>query len=177
MLSPPRVTRFEGDNGPYRLSAASRNAAERCFPELFPISVVNDAFLSLSPPKVESLHDFLKRASWKRDYGFPVSTKIVLSRFTLFVHATVWLSLSARYWFWRVVIFIVSKIFIVLFFFFSGSLLRISKQSDILIATKKKYIHTYIYIKFYHVVLLHTLLWYFDLSLAFSKNKKTKKKK
>lgn len=47
------------------------------------------------------------------------------------------------YWFWRVVIFIVSKIFIVLFFF-SGSLLRISKQSDILIATKKKYIHIYI---------------------------------
>lgn len=43
-------------------------------------------------------------------------------------------------------------------FFFSGSLLRISKQSDILIAMNEKKIYTYIYIKFYHVVLLHTLL-------------------
>lgn len=73
MLSPPRITRFEGDNGPYRLSVASRNAAERCFPELFSISVVNDAFLSPSPPKVESLHDFLKR--WR------VETRVWISRF------------------------------------------------------------------------------------------------
>lgn len=92
-----------------------RGASQNYSP--FPWSTTR--FCRLLPRKSNRFTISWNGGGWKREYGFPVSKKIVLSRFTfaksLFVHATVWLSLSARYWFWRV-IFIVSKIFTVFFF-------------------------------------------------------------
>lgn len=132
------------------------------------------------PPKVESRCTISWNVAWpggNESMDFPFRKNCVISLFTLrnrclytqpcvikFIPSI--LILKGNFYSFE-------NIYCVIFFFFSESLPRISKQSDILIAMNEK---KYIYIKFYYVLLLHTLFRYFDVSLAFSKNKQKKKK-
>lgn len=153
-----------------------RGASQNYSP--FPWSTTR--FCRLSPESRESLHDFLKRgvAGWKREYGFPVSKKLrylaIYVAKSLFVHATV-----------RVIKFIPSililkgnfysfeNIYCVIFFFFSESLPRISKQSDILIAMNEKNI--YIYKILLRSITSHVIPIFRRITCVFKKQTKKKK--